>query len=96
MKRIKSPLLFGLLFGVVLPAMGYLAVRAVFLSPTPPPSAFERLGIDPASIDPDTLSPRVAADLGLITRLPTTEYVVLVISSSYCRAAAALRKSSSG
>ena len=75
-----------LLLGVVLPAVAYLTVRAIFFSPTP--SAFERLGIDPASIDPDTLSPRVAADLGLITRLPTTEYIVLVISSSYCRAAA--------
>lgn len=82
MSRAKSTLLLG----IVLPAVAYLTVRAVFFSPTP--SAFERLGIDPASIDPDTLSPRVAADLGLITRLPTTEYVVLVISSSYCRAAA--------
>ncbi len=75
-----------LLLGVVLPALAYLAVRAVFFSPMP--TAFERLGIDPASIDPDTLPPRIAADLGLMTRLATTEYVVLVISSSICPAAA--------
>ena len=77
-----------LLFGVVLPAAAYLVARAVFLSPTPP-SAFEQLGIDPASIDPDTLSPsRLATDLGLITHLRTTEYVVVVVSSSICAASA--------
>ena len=76
-----------LLFGVVLPAAAYLVACAVFLSPTPP-SAFEQLDIDPASIDPDTLSPRLATDLGLITRLRTTEYVVVVVSSSICAASA--------
>lgn len=82
MSRARSTVLLG----VVLPAVAYLVARAVFFSPMP--TAFERLGIDPASIDPDTLPPRTAADLGLITRLPTTEYVVLVISSSICPAAA--------
>jgi hypothetical protein len=44
------------------------------------------LGVDPATFDvatfEDTLSPKLAHDLGLISKRPTTEIVVAYIASS--------------
>lgn len=76
----------GLLLGVALPAVAYVAVRIYLV--LPPPSPFDRLGLDPASINPDTLSPKMARELGLISKVPTTEYIILVMSSSTCLASA--------
>lgn len=74
----------GLLLGVALPAVAYVVVKTYLL--VPPASPFDRLGLDPASINPDTLSPQMARELGLISNVPTTEYIILVISSSTCLA----------
>ena len=63
-----------LLFGVVLPALGYLLVHFTLLDRRSS-SRFEALGIDPTKLNPDTLSPSLAQQLGLRTRKPATELV---------------------
>lgn len=75
----------NVLYGIALPAVGYILIHyAVFerrqLSP------FERLGIDPATIDLDTISPKLAQQLGLRSKLPATELVVVLISAGFCSA----------
>lgn len=72
-----------LFFGVLLPAIGYLAVHFA-LPRHASPSALEELGIDPTTLDPDTLTPQLAKRLGLHTHRPSTEVVAIVISASFC------------
>jgi hypothetical protein len=74
------------LVGVVLPASVYLAAYMVAthnrsLSPR---EALEAMGIDPATVDIDSLSPQLARRIGLQSLRPATEIVVVVISSSTC------------
>lgn len=72
-----------LLFGILLPALGYLAVHYAFLN-RPPRSPLKELGIDAATLNADTLSPRMAKRLGLRSRRPATEIVTVVISATFC------------
>ncbi|WP_425153936.1 hypothetical protein [Candidatus Palauibacter sp.] len=87
--RIRS-ILWLVLLGVVLPAAAYVVVHRLFLaqpaSPATVSARLDSLGIDPATINPDTLSPRLAKTVSLVTRKPVHEYVVVVISSNQCRA----------
>lgn len=77
-----------LLAGVLAPAMLYMAATELgFRGGDVAPTAAELLvaeGIDPLTLDLDTISPRLAARVGLKSRLPATEYVVVLISSSWC------------
>jgi hypothetical protein len=73
-----------LLFGVVLPALGYLLVHFTLVGRRPP-SRSEALGIDPTKLDADTISPHLAQQLGLRSKKPATEVVAVVISAKFCR-----------
>lgn len=71
--------------GVILPALGYLVVHYALPDDTAK-SRFEALGIDPATVDVDTLPPQLAKQLGVVSVQPTTELVAVVISASFCLA----------
>ncbi len=71
------------LFGILLPAAGYLTFHFIMLARVPP-SPLEELGIDPATINADTLSPRLAKRLGVRTNRAATEIVTVVISATFC------------
>lgn len=74
-----------LLLGVILPALAYLLLHFTVLDRSPQ-SQFQALGIDPAAIDIDTVSPQLAKQLGVVSTQPATEVVAVVISSSFCQA----------
>jgi hypothetical protein len=73
-------------FGILLPAGTYLTVqetvdRAVGRTAQ---TNLEMLGLDIAALDLDTISPRLAQQLGVRSLVPATEFVVYVISASFC------------
>lgn len=74
-----------LLFGMVIPGLGYLAVHFALLDRSPV-SPLAARGLDPSNFDVDTISPSLAKELGLRTKRPATEVVAVVISSTFCRA----------
>jgi hypothetical protein len=90
MKEAHTRLLITLLFGIVLPAGLYLGFMSLNAAGSRPSSLLERLGIDPDTFDvalfEDTVSPRTAWRLGLVSRTPSTEIVVVVVTSSACAA----------
>lgn len=74
----------SIVFGVLLPAAVYLTVHNMWMASDQPANPLEALGVDVAALDPDTLAPRRAWELGLKSPLPATEVVAVVISSSFC------------
>lgn len=72
-----------LLFGVLVPVLIYLV--AFDIDPDREiHTRFAKLGLDPYKLHVDTLSPRLAAELGLRTKRPTTEILVVFVSSADC------------
>jgi len=83
MKRLRD----AILLGIVLPAVvyiGWLELADQQADRDTPAARAAELGIDVEALDPDVLSPRVADALGLVSLEPTTEYVVVFLSATWC------------
>lgn len=74
-----------LVYGVGLPALVYVLIH--FTVPAPKPqSRLAQLGIDPVTLDLDTISPRLAQMLGLRSKRTAVELVAVIISAQFCAA----------